>query len=119
MARSGSPCARRHPGEVLDRAEDPSRGSFSIGFGGHGPFRQSQRGGFVAETHIGQREIVQSAARIFRLFFEERFQFAARLSPTFLRGSMVTGDVLRDEQDMGDFELDLFLSLNGHRCRAH
>jgi len=24
-----------------------------------------------------------------------------------------------DEQDMGNFELDLFLSLNGHRCRAH
>ena len=24
-----------------------------------------------------------------------------------------------DEQDMGDFEFDLFLNLNGHLCRAH
>jgi hypothetical protein len=28
----------------------------------------------------------------------------------------VANDV--DEQDMGDFELDLFLNLNGHLCRA-
>jgi hypothetical protein len=28
----------------------------------------------------------------------------------------VANDV--DEQDMGDFELDLFLSLNGHLCGA-
>ena len=32
---------------------------------------------------------------IFRLFFEERFQFAARLSPSFLGGGMVAGDFLR------------------------
>ena len=31
----------------------------------------------------------------FRLFFKERFQFAPRLSPTFLGGGMVTGDFLR------------------------
>jgi hypothetical protein len=32
---------------------------------------------------------------IFRLFFEESFQFAARLSPTSLGGGMVAGDFLR------------------------
>ena len=56
MARSGSPSLRRHPGEDLDR-----RGTIQRVFldrdRGHGPFRQSQRGGFVTETHIGQREI--------------------------------------------------------------
>ena len=61
---------------------------------GHGPFGQSQRGGFVTEAHIGQREISNEEI-IFRLFFEERFQFAARLSPTFLGGGMVAGDFLR------------------------
>ena len=61
---------------------------------GHGPFRQSQRGGFVTKTHIGQREIANEDI-IFRLFFEERFQFAARLSPTFLGGGMIAGDFLR------------------------
>ena len=55
---------------------------------------QSQRGGFVTETHIGQREIANEVI-IFRLFFEERFQFAARLSPTFLGGGMIAGDFLR------------------------
>ncbi len=32
---------------------------------------------------------------ILRLLLEERFQFAARLFPTFLGGSMVTGNFLR------------------------
>ena len=32
---------------------------------------------------------------IFRLVFEKRFQFAARLSPTLLGGGMVAGDFLR------------------------
>ena len=36
-----------------------------------------------------QREIPHEA-KIFRLFFEERFQFAARLSPTFLGGGVIT-----------------------------
>ena len=93
MARSGSPISAA------------TRARISIGTGpvnrvlldrirGHGPFRQSERGGFVAETHIGQREIANEP-KIFRLFFEERFQFAARLSPTFLGGGMVAGDFLR------------------------
>ena len=32
---------------------------------------------------------------IFRLFFEERFQFASRLSPTLLGGGVIAGDFLR------------------------
>ena len=38
---------------------------------------------------------VTNEAKIFRLFFEERFQFAARLAPTFLGGGMVAGYFLR------------------------
>ena len=30
-----------------------------------------------------------------RLPFEKRFQFAARLAPTFLSGGMIAGDFLR------------------------
>jgi hypothetical protein len=37
----------------------------------------------VAKAHIGQREISNEII-IFRLLLEERFQFAARLAPTFL-----------------------------------
>jgi hypothetical protein len=49
---------------------------------------------------LSPRPILVSArsaneAEIFRLFFEERFQFAARLSPTFLGGGMIAGDFLR------------------------
>ena len=36
---------------------DHSRRLSRSGFAGHGPFRQSQRGGFVTKAHIGQREI--------------------------------------------------------------
>ena len=32
---------------------------------------------------------------IIRLFFEKRFQFAPRLSPTFLGGGVVAGHFLR------------------------
>ena len=58
---------------------------------GHGPLAKLTRR-FVTEAHIGQREI--SMRLIFRLFFEQRFQFAARLSPTF-RAADVAGDFLR------------------------
>jgi hypothetical protein len=61
---------------------------------GHGAFRQSQRRGFVTEAHIGQREVFDEEM-IFRLFCEQRFQFAARLSPSFPSGGMVAGDFLR------------------------
>ena len=72
----------------------PSAASFSIGFDSHGAFRQSQRGGLVTEAHIGQREIANEEI-IFRLFFEERFQLAAGLPPTFLGGGMVARNFLR------------------------
>ena len=94
---------RRWRGRALPSAPPPGQGSrserdhhgvFLDRIRGHGPFRQSQRGGFVTETHIGQREISNEVI-IFRLFFEERFQFAARLSPTFLGGGMIAGDFLR------------------------
>ena len=84
---------RRHPGEDLDRT-GTIYGVFLDRIRGHGPFRQSQRGGFVTKAHIGQREISNETI-IFRLFFEKRFQFAARLSPSFLGGGMVAGDFLR------------------------
>ena len=69
MARSGSPMRRGHPCEDLDRS-GTSQGVFLDRIRGHGPFRQSQRGGLVTETHIGQREIANEEI-IFRLFFEE------------------------------------------------
>ena len=60
----------------------------------HRPLGKFECGGFVTETHIGQREIVNEST-IFRLFFEERFQFATRLSPIFLGGGIIAGDFLR------------------------
>jgi hypothetical protein len=75
MARAGSPIC------------DATRARISIGMGpvtkrSHGPFRQSQRGGFVARAHVGKREISNEQI-IVRLFFEKRFQFAASLPPNF------------------------------------
>jgi hypothetical protein len=55
--------------------------------GGDGAFSQSQRGGFVTEAQIGQREISDEDI-IFQVFFEERFQFAARLSPPQMTGTV-------------------------------
>src|SRR6266513_4276535 len=95
---------RRWRGRALPSAPPPERGSRatkdqSRGLSrsrirGHRPLRQSQRGSFVTETHTDEREI-SNEVRIFRLFFEEGFQFAARLSPTRLGGGMVAGDFLR------------------------
>ena len=51
----------------------------------HGPLGQSQRSGFVAKAHIAQRERANEEI-ISRLLFEQRFQFAAGLSPTFVGG---------------------------------
>jgi hypothetical protein len=55
---------------------------------------ESECGGFISKTHVGQREIANKNP-ILRLLPEERFQFAARLFPTFLGGSVVTGNFLR------------------------
>ena len=94
---------RRWRGRVLPSALPPGRGSrserdrlrasFSIGITAMARSDKSECGGFVTKTHIDQREISNEDI-IFRLFFEERFQFAARLSPTFLGGGMVAGDFL-------------------------
>jgi hypothetical protein len=72
----------------------PARASFSRGHGSSASFSQSECGRFITEAHIGQREIANPSL-IFRLFFEERFQFSPRLLPTFLRGRMVAGNFLR------------------------
>src|SRR5438477_2805448 len=89
----GFPRLRRHPGEDLNRSGTVYR-IFLDRICGHGLLRQSQRCGFVTETHIGQRETADKGIT-FWLFFAERFQFAARLSPTFLGGGVVAGDFLR------------------------
>ena len=92
MARSGSPVPRL-PGRGSRSERDPLT-RLSRWDHRHSPFDQSQCGGFVTETHIDQREITNQN-RIFRLFFEEKFQFAARLSPSFLGGGMLAGNLLR------------------------
>ena len=51
---------RRHPGEDLDRTGTIQR-VFLDRNRGHGPFGQSQCGGFVTKAHIGQREISNEA----------------------------------------------------------
>ena len=85
---------RRHASQNLDRTGptyhvflDRNRGSWPA-------FDKEQRGGFVAKTHLNQREVVHQV-KVIRLFFEERFQFAARLSPSFLGGGTIAGNFLR------------------------
>ena len=93
MARSGSPiCAATRA--RISIGPGPSIASFSIGIAA---IARSARANAAA---LSPRPILVSARSpirliIFRLFFEERFQFAARLSPTFLGGGMVAGDFLR------------------------
>jgi len=72
----GLSCLCWHAGEELERTRTVDR-IFLERARGRGSLGQSQRGSPVTETHIGQREISHKAI-IFRLFFEERFQFAAR-----------------------------------------
>ena len=55
---------------------------------------ESERGGFVTNAHIGQREIANQL-NVFWLFFEKSFQFVACLPPTFLRGGMIAREFLR------------------------
>ena len=93
MARSGSPvCAATRA--RISIGPGPSNASFSIGFAAMARSARAQRGGFVTKTHIDQREVANEKV-IVRLFFEERFQFAARLSPALLGSGMVAGDFLR------------------------
>src|SRR5206468_4307148 len=83
---------RRNPSEGLDRTGTVCR-VFLNRQRGYPAFRQSQSRRFVAKAHIGQREISNEII-IFRLLLEERFQFAARLAPTFLGGAMIASDIL-------------------------
>src|SRR5205814_7003345 len=62
--------------------------------------------GFVTETRIGQRKI-SNQVKIFRLSFEERFQFAARLLPGFLGASMIACDFLRPAQPKAQFTIQI------------
>jgi hypothetical protein len=84
---------RGYPGENLNSSRAIHRVFFEW-HDGHPLLDKSERGGFVVKAHIGQREIANEVI-IFRLFFEESFQFAARLSPTSRSGGMVAGDFLR------------------------
>src|SRR5438445_3159296 len=91
MARSGSPV----------RAATRARISIGAGQGvlldrncGYRLLDEREGRSLVTKAHIGQCEIAKKT-KIFRLVFEERFQFAARLSPTFLGSGMIAGDVLR------------------------
>ena len=60
---------------------------------GDGAFDQHEGTRFVTETRRDQGEIIEKRP-IFRLFFEEGFQFDPGLSPGFLSGGMVAGDFL-------------------------
>jgi hypothetical protein len=87
MARSGSPvCAATRT--RISIGAGPSTASFSNRDHSHHPLDQFKRNSFITERHVGEREITNKV-KIFRLFFEEMFQFAARLSPRFLGGGMV------------------------------
>src|SRR5262249_27202883 len=89
----GFPHLRRHPSENLDRG-GTKRGIFLDRDGGHSSLRQRQCGGFVAQAHVGKREISNEEI-IVRLFFEKRFQFAASLPPAFPSCDRVARNFLR------------------------
>ena len=55
---------------------------------------QSHCSGVIAKSHICKREISYQN-KIFRLFFEERFQLSASLIPTFARTVVIAADFLR------------------------
>ena len=89
----GLSCLRCHPGEKLHRSGTSYRVLLD-GVNSHPLLRQLQRGGLVTKAHIGQSKIPQEDM-IFRLFFQERFQFDACLSPAFLGSHVITSDLLR------------------------
>src|SRR6266513_4640664 len=84
--------AGRHPGEDVERPGTSQR-VFLDRIHGDCALGQSQCSGVVTKTHIGKREISHQI-KIFRLFFEESFQFAASPRPTFAGGDMVAGNFL-------------------------
>ena len=93
MARSDSPICAATRGEKLDHIRT-IKASFSIGIAA------MARSPTANAAALSPRPILVSARtpirdKIFRLFFEKRFQFAARLSPTFLGAGMVASEFLR------------------------
>ena len=92
MARSGSPiCAATRANTSIGAG--PSTASFSSGSTLIACSDKSERRGFVSKAHIDQRQISDEDI-VIRLFLEERFQFDARLPPTFLGSGMVARHVL-------------------------
>ena len=67
----------------------PVSASFSIGHHLYRALGQSQRSIVVTKSHICKCEISHQN-NIFRLFFEERFQLGASLTPTFARSVVIT-----------------------------
>ena len=93
MARSGSPiCAATRA--RISIGMGPVTASFSIGSAAMARSDRANAAALSPKAHIGKREISNEEI-IVRLFFEKRFQFAARLAPTCLGGGMVAGDFLR------------------------
>jgi hypothetical protein len=92
-ARSGSPICADTRARISNVA-GPFHRVFFDRDRSHRLVGESEGGSLVTKAHIGQREIAKKG-KIFRLFLEERFQFAPRLSPIFLGGGMVTADFLR------------------------
>ncbi len=94
MARSGSPiCAATRA--RISIAPGTSRARLSRSGSRPSPFRRRANA-----AALSPRPILVSARSpirlvIFRLFFEKRFQFAPRLSPTFLGGGVLAGHFLR------------------------
>ena len=78
------------------------------------------------QAHIGERKVGDQHI-IFRLFFKERFQFAARLPPAFLRGGLITADFLCPTQPKTQFAINVaqcwirlgqyFLQATDNLCR--
>ena len=92
MARSGSPMRAATRARNLNRRRDQQCILFDR-IQCHATLGQSQRDGFVSQTHVGQCEIAKQL-KIFRLFLEKMFQFAARLPPGFLGGGLVASHFL-------------------------
>src|SRR6266516_42113 len=84
--------ASRDPGEDVQRPRTRQRVFLNRNHGDRA-LGQSQCSDVVAKTHAYKRQISHQN-KIFRLFFEERLQFAASLTPTFAGGGMVAGNFL-------------------------
>src|SRR4029077_10261144 len=97
--------ARRYSGKELESSGTLQR-VFLDRAHRRAPLGQSQCGGFLTQTHIDQREFTNQSG-IFWLLFEEKFQFAARLSPSFLGDGMLTGYVLHPAQIEAQFAINV------------